>query len=244
MYETLLMIHWREWKRAMPETPSGTERMSRATQPDVKAAEGGKAVIYYADNNIWACSWIFSVWLVELFWSRTDQTQIRAGNLPLSMGTAMFSLVFIIQHTPCPTASIVPSMLTALGEVLATWGPPIPALKAFLERQLDCLDAQQNCLLCMWEAESLVRQGGSHSKSSFPTFSPFLPVMHLKCNHHICSALLQWVIIWQLLFWALVQPRVDRGGNKSFAYRANILSSPAVHPNEILPDSLEWFHAS
>lgn len=32
---------------------------------------------------------------------------------------------------------------------------------------------------------------------------------------------------------------VDGEGNKSFAYRANILSSPAVHPNEILPDSLE-----
>lgn len=102
MYETLLMIHWREWKHAMPETPSGTERMSRATQPDVKAAEGGKAVIYYAHNNIQACSWIFSVWLVELFWTRADQTQICASNLPLSTGTAVFSLVFIIQHTPCP----------------------------------------------------------------------------------------------------------------------------------------------
>jgi len=52
MYEALLMIHWREWKRAMPETPSGTEQISRATYPDVQAAEGGKAVIYCVDSNI------------------------------------------------------------------------------------------------------------------------------------------------------------------------------------------------
>lgn len=103
MYEALLMVHWREWKCAMPETPSGTEWISRTTQPDGKAAEEGKVVIYYADSNIWACSWVFPVWLVELFWTRrTDQTQVCAGNLPLSTGTTMFSLVFIIKCTPWP----------------------------------------------------------------------------------------------------------------------------------------------
>lgn len=51
MCEALLMIHWREWKCTMPETPSGTEQISRATQPDVKTAEGDKAVIYCATSE-------------------------------------------------------------------------------------------------------------------------------------------------------------------------------------------------
>lgn len=77
-----------------------------ATQPDVQVAEGGKAVIYYTNSSIWAHSWIFPVQLVELFWTRrTDQMQVSAGKLPLTTGTAMFSLVFIIQHTSHPPST-------------------------------------------------------------------------------------------------------------------------------------------
>lgn len=51
MCEALLMTHWREWKCTMPETPSGTEQISRATRPDVKASEGDKTVIYCATSE-------------------------------------------------------------------------------------------------------------------------------------------------------------------------------------------------
>lgn len=116
------------------------------------------------------------------FWtSRSGQTWVCEGNLPLSTGTAMFCLVLNIQHTPCPS-SIMFSILTALGEVLTTCRPYVLALKAFMDRQLDCLGAQQSPLLC----KSLVIQGALLS-----IIFPIFPLIYLKCNHHICSALLQ-----------------------------------------------------
>lgn len=116
------------------------------------------------------------------FWtSRSGQSWVYAGNQPLSTGTAMFCLVLDIQHTPF-LPSIIFSILTALGEVLTNYSPYVLALKTFLERQLDCLDAQQSPLLC----KSLVIQGSLLSI----IFSIF-PLIYLKCNHHFCSASLQ-----------------------------------------------------
>lgn len=91
----------------------------------------------------------------------------------------MFCLALNIQHTPCPP-SIMFSILTALGEVLTTCSPYVLDLKAFLERQLDCLDAQQSLLLC----KSLVIQGGGSPFCHFPHFSTDIFEMqppHMQC---------------------------------------------------------------
>lgn len=186
---------------------------------------------------------MFPVWLVQLFWTRrTDQTQDYAGNL--STGTAMFSPLFMIQHTAC-----LPFHHAFYAH--RSWSsfdnlqPICPCFEGISGKTAGLPGCPAKLSVVQVGGWGFGDTGGSRSKTTvFPALFPFLPLMHLICNHRMGSVLLQWAIIWQLLFWVFMQPPVDREGNKSFAYRANILSSPAVHPNENLPDSLEWFHAS
>lgn len=100
MCEALLMIHWREWKRIMPETPSGTEQISRATQPDVSRRGQSSDLLC----NIWACSWMVQGWLVELLFELVGQVRLRSMQVTYFCQQELpcFCLALNIRHTPCP----------------------------------------------------------------------------------------------------------------------------------------------
>lgn len=99
MCEALLMTHWREWKHTMPETPSGTEQISRATQPDVKASEGDKSVIYCATSEPAAgCSGLISGVVFEL----AGQVRLRSMQVTYLCQQELpcFALFSIFSITP------------------------------------------------------------------------------------------------------------------------------------------------
>lgn len=98
-------------------------------------------------------------------------------------------LLFSLFSTAPGPPSIMPSKLTALGELLTTCSPSVLALKAFLGRQLDCLDAQQNCLcagrrLRAWWYRGVLARKAQFLSSIFPIFATGAFEMqppHMQC---------------------------------------------------------------